>query len=154
MDYDSTLETMKHKDRVAYFLLFCAHELIKRAMVHDNSKLMEPEKAIFDEFTPKLKASTYGSEEYKGFLKDMGAGLKAHYEANRHHPEHFPEGIYGMHLIDVLEMVCDWRAATERHANGDIYSSIEKNTERFGLSPQLAEILTNTADWMNPSKGA
>jgi hypothetical protein len=29
---------------------------------------------VFDEFTPKLRDSTYGSDEYKAFLEGMGDG--------------------------------------------------------------------------------
>ena len=34
-------------------------------------------------------------------------------------------------------MLADWKAATERHADGDLLRSLRLNTERFGLSPQL-----------------
>lgn len=53
--------------------------------------------------------------------------------------------ISDMNLIDVLEMLCDWRAAGERNKNGNIKKSIEVNAERYGLSPQLRKILENTA---------
>lgn len=49
-----------------------------------------------------------------------------------------------MNLIDVLEMTCDWKAATLRHDDGDIYKSVEINIKRFGLSPQLTNIILNT----------
>jgi hypothetical protein len=100
----------------------------------------------FDEFTPKLKTSTYGSDEYKAFLADMGDGLKHHYEANRHHPEHFSNGADDMTLADLIEMLADWKAATERHDDGDLAKSLEIQRERFGLSDQLAAILRNTAE--------
>ena len=78
----------------------------------------------------------------------MGEALKHHYAANSHHPEHYENGIDGMTLIDVLEMLCDWKAATERHADGDIMRSLEVNRERFGISDQLANILANTVrEW-------
>jgi hypothetical protein len=51
-----------------------------------------------------------------------------------------------MNLIDLVEMLCDWKAASERHNDGNIKKSIEINTARFGLSWQLAKILENTAD--------
>jgi hypothetical protein len=99
---------------------------------------------MYDEFTPKLRDSTYGSDEYKGFLKDMGAALQHHYANNSHHPEHYPNGINGMSLLDVIEMLADWKAATSRHADGDIQKSLEINKARFGISDQLAEMLANT----------
>lgn len=49
-----------------------------------------------------------------------------------------------MNLIDLLEMFADWKAASERHNDGNIRKSIEKNADRFGLSPQLVRILENT----------
>lgn len=52
----------------------------------------------------------------------------------------------GMNLMDVVEMFCDWKAATMRHNNGNLRKSIEHNANRFGLSPQLVKILENTAD--------
>jgi hypothetical protein len=112
--------------------------------MNDASKLKSPEKEIFDEFTPKLRTSTYGSEEYKGYLQAMGEALKHHYAHNSHHPEHRPNGIKGMSLVDLLEMLCDWKAATLRHANGDIRRSIEQNQQRFGYSDELKSILLNT----------
>ena len=54
-------------------------------------------------------------------------------------------GLNGMTLLDLLEMFVDWKAASERHADGCIHRSIEQNISRFGLSPQLAGILRNTA---------
>jgi len=143
--YDSKVDTLLHIKRVAELLTNAATELIKRANVHDNSKLESPEKELFDEYTPKLKDSTYGSEEYKGFLKELKVALDHHYAFNSHHPEHYEMGIDEMDLFDVIEMFFDWKAATERHADGDIYKSIDINKDRFSMSTQLAEIFHNTA---------
>jgi hypothetical protein len=62
-----------------------------------------------------------------------------------HHPEHYSNGIQGMSLLDVIEMLCDWKAATMRHADGDLSKSIEINQKRFGYSDELKSILINTA---------
>ena len=119
-------------------------KLEDRGNNHDASKMNEPEVEVFAEYTPKLSACTYGSEEYKAFLAGMKPALEHHYANNRHHPEHFPNGISDMNLVDIVEMICDWKAATERHANGDINSSIVKNQERFRISDQLILVLQNT----------
>jgi hypothetical protein len=42
-------------------------------------------------------------------------------------------------------MLADWKAATERMADGDLAKSLEIQRERFGLSDQLVAILRNTA---------
>lgn len=144
-NYDSKKDTLLHIKRVAQLLTEAAAELIRRANVHDNSKLESPEKEFFDEYTPKLAASTYGSDEYKGFLKELQVGLKHHYENNSHHPEHYPDGVNGMDLFDLMEMFFDWKAAGERHNDGNIYKSININKDRFQLSDQVASIFQNTA---------
>lgn len=131
-----------------------AQELNHRGKTHDASKLVDPELATFNEYTPKLKTSTYGSDEYKRFLKGMAEGLQHHYASNRHHPEHFAAGIDGMTLIDIMEMLADWKAATERHDDGDMERSLTIQKERFGISDQLAAVLHNTVDalgwWTQP----
>ena len=144
--YDSTADTLKHSLRVGALLAPVIAELVDRSVKHDLSKTQPPELEIFNEFTPKLKTSTYGSEEYKSFLEAMGEGLRHHYAHNRHHPEHFgPLGLAGMTLVDLIEMLAVWKAATERHADGDLARSLEIQRERFGIKSPLDAILRNTA---------
>lgn len=140
-------ETKKHVLFVKRFLDIIVFSLIKRAMCHDKSKLNSPEVRVFAKYTPKLAKSTYGSAEYKGFLKGMGKALEHHYKNNRHHPEYFEDGIKGMNLLDLVEMICDWKAATFRHKDGDLRVSIIKNQKRFGYSDDIKELLLNTAYW-------
>jgi len=145
-DYDSTAETLRHSLRVGELVGAAVKELVDRSVTHDLSKTEDPELATFNEYTPKLKDSTYGSDEYKGYLTAMGEGLAHHYAANRHHPEHFPDGVDGMTLVDLVEMLADWKAATERHADGSLVKSLKIQAERFWISPQLARVLRNTAE--------
>lgn len=144
--FDSRPDTYAHITLVRAFLTDVVNELLVRACEHDRSKLEDPEIGMYDEFTPRLAGSTYGSDEYRGFLKEMGPALQHHYEANRHHPEHFTEGIRDMNLIDLVEMACDWIAASRRHDDGDPHRSIDINQERFGYSDDIKQILHNTVD--------
>jgi len=144
-NYDSTKDTIKHITEVRTLLSGIASLLIERGSTHDDSKLQSPEKELFDEFTPKLKELTYGSDEYRQCLREMGVALEHHYAHNQHHPEYWQNGIDDMSLLDIVEMFVDWVAAVKRHDDGDIFKSIEINTERFGLSEQLKKILINTA---------
>jgi hypothetical protein len=139
-------ETFRHIERVRNLLNACVVELLKRGELHDQTKLESPEVEVFAEYTPRLAGCTYGSDEYKGFLEAIKPALQHHYAHNRHHPEHHEHGVNDMNLIDLVEMLCDWKAASERHNDGNIKKSIEINTDRFGLSWQLAKILENTAD--------
>lgn len=141
---DCIQDTQAHIEQVRKFMFSFAMDLFRRALIHDESKMKSPELEIFTEYTPKLKGSTYGSEEYKTFLEGMGTALKHHYANNSHHPEHFENGIKGMNLADVVEMLCDWKAATMRHDNGDLEKSIEYNKGRFNYSDDLESIFKNT----------
>lgn len=148
MKYDSTADTLQHIKRVNELLIDSATELLNRAKVHDDSKLRSPEKELFDEFTPNLKKMTYGSKEYKNSLEGLKVALDHHYANNSHHPEHRSNGINGMNLFDLIEMLVDWKAAGERHEDGCIRKSIKINKERFEISDQLSEILTNTVEFL------
>lgn len=205
--YDSTAETLLHIRKVQANLGLMARALLLRGEVHDDSKLGPEEKPLFDEYTPKLSATTYGSAEYKEHLKGLKPAKDHHDSVNSHHPEHYKlwhcpfcernlqesdtwvsdgsttdedgnptrfclrctggHGIYeftvtekdrvhsleGFDLLDLVEMLCDWKAATERHADGDIMKSLEINEGRFHISPQVMSILRNTVNrlgWAKP----
>lgn len=175
MSYDSTKDTQEHIENVRSYLQDIIENLWARQIDHDASKLLPPEKEMYDEFTPMLRKLTYGSEEYKASLKGLGPALLHHYEHNSHHPEHFGyqecdicfarypldhqdrclscmhgtftlrPNVAGMSLFDVIEMLADWKAAGQRHADGDLRKSLEINKARFEISDQLFEILINTA---------
>ncbi len=146
MSYDSRPDTWAHIHEVQTRLGEIVSALQCRALCHDQSKLVSPEVETFDEYTPKLKDSTYGSDEYKAFLAGMGEGLEHHYDVNDHHPEHFDDGIHAMNLVQMVEMLCDWKAATMRHADGDLRRSIEQNAERFGYGGEITGLLLSTAE--------
>ena len=143
-ELEAKVQTYEHIDKIREMLRLFSTELITRGETHDRSKLQPAESKVFAEFTSKLKGSTYGSDEYKSFLKDMKPALDHHYASNRHHPEHHERGIDGMNLLDVLEMWIDWYCSSMRHANGSMDKSIEINEKRFSLSPQLVAIFRNT----------
>lgn len=145
MTYDSRPDTFKHSLRVGELMAQAITELVERSVSHDLLKTEPPEVDVFDEYTPKLRTSTYGSDEYKSYLEGMGEGLAHHYAHNRHHPEHFDDGVNGMTLVDLIEMLADWKAATERHDDGSLVRSLNIQRNRFGISDQLSEILSNTA---------
>lgn len=60
--------------------------------------------------------------------------------------KHHRDGIAGMNLIDLLEMFADWKASTERSPGGNIYKSLDINTRRFNIEPQLRMILIYTVN--------
>ncbi|MFC1436699.1 DUF5662 family protein [Streptacidiphilus sp. N1-10] len=154
--FDSTADTLRHSLRVAELMGEPIKELIDRSTQHDLSKTREPELSTYDQCVPRLHEATYGTAEYAAAVAAMGEGLRHHYAHNRHHPEHFPDGINGMTLVDLVEMLADWKAATERGGDGDLARALQINRERFGITAQLMDILTNTAHhyhWLNADEG-
>lgn len=143
---DSIKATMKHKEWVKDLMGTLIDDMVIRSIHHDDSKMEDPEKSLFDEYSPKLKDCTYGSDEYKEFLKCLKPALDHHYAVNSHHPEHYENGINDMDLVDLIELTCDWIASSKRHADGNIYRSISLNKDRFGMSDQLCKILENTVN--------
>ena len=138
-------ETLSHIRRVQEILSIFIRELLDRGNNHDSSKLSDPELSVFAENTFKLKNLKYGSEEYNESLAAMKPAIEHHYARNRHHPEHHKNGIDDMTLPDILEMFADWKASSERQNNGNILKSIEHNSGRFNINPQLVKIFENTA---------
>lgn len=144
--YQTIAETLIHIDLVSSYLESIKLELSKRQYSHDRSKLQPEELDVFVEYTPKLKASEYNSPEYHQNLAEMKVALDHHYAHNRHHPQWFQEGVMGMTLIDLIEMLVDWKSSTERTKDGCIYKSIEINKDRFNIPEPIVQILRNTAD--------
>jgi len=161
--YDSRVDTYEHIEKVRALMIRAAHALLVRAHVHDRSKLESPEVEVFNEFSPKLAEVEYGSAEYEACRKGMGEALEHHYAHNSHHPEGHEAGIAGMSLLDLLEMLCDWKAASERvksvrppapaaagraaapDYDSNLMRSIGLNQDRFGYGDELRAILENTA---------
>ena len=145
--YDSTEDTKKHITTVRRALQEVVANFNQRALFHDRSKLEEPEKACFDLMTPRLKHLKYGSDEYKASLREIKPALAHHYRENDHHPEHYgEEGILGMSMMAIIEMLCDWKAAGERHdPPTGLYQSIAYNSVRFKIPAYLTQIFYNTA---------
>lgn len=138
------VETQKHIERVRHYIKICTDKLSNRAINHDKSKLETPEVELFAEHTESLATTGYQTPEYLEHMEALKPALDHHYAQNRHHPEHYADGILGMNLIDLVEMFCDWKASTERHNDGNLLKSIEINAQRFGYDDQLKKILLNT----------
>jgi hypothetical protein len=143
---DSRPATRAHIARVQTFLVEVIGRLADRAREHDQSKLVEPELSGFDQYTAQLSSLRYGSPEYAQSLQGLQSTLDHHYAHNDHHPQHHEGGIHDMDLLQLLEMLADWRAATERTTGGSLRESIRLNAERFGYDEAFQALLTRTAE--------
>lgn len=187
--------TWRHIHRVNQLITNFAIQMLRLALVHDQSKLAMPEVEGFSALgLPSLAGLSYGTPEYaEAVAKYLGPALAHHYANNRHHPEHWPvyasdettrlralrdacahyfdpcsvgadtareqtiaqidkdiacasSRINGMTLQDINEMFFDWKAASERHADGNIRKSIAINAKKHGICDQLCRIFENTIE--------
>jgi hypothetical protein len=139
---DNTIATLQHMRRVQHLLCDFAIGLLRRGQHHDDSKLGPVEKPHFDRESPMLSGD-FGSAAYEAALSRLTVALRHHYAHNSHHPEHYPDGIAGMDLYDLIEMVLDWKASSERRPIVDM--GLEQAFSRFAVEPQLQAIIRNTA---------
>ena len=73
-----------------------AVKLARRGRLHDASKFSQVE---FDHLWKESKC--------------FDVAIMHHHTHNSHHPEHYPNGIYGMDELDICEMVCDCTARAQ-----------------------------------------
>lgn len=145
-------DVRKHQLCVTKLLLSVAIELQHRALEHDASKLIDPERSGYQEVTPQLQGVPFGTPEYKALIEQMRPAVDHHKAVNRHHPEFFAAGVSGMTLVDLVEMVMDWMAAAERNG-GDLLNNLDFLCEKYAISPDLRAILTNTVEQLHSIHG-
>lgn len=146
---DSTVTTQTHVRKVRDNIGRVVSDLIARGEVHDSTKYRDPEKVLLDamEFVNTNEGpAPYGTDEYRRRTAMLKPMLKHHYEHNTHHPEHYPNGVMDMSLMDIVEMLCDWQAASVR--NKDPMMDITHSCVRFCIDDQMKRIFMNTADLM------
>jgi hypothetical protein len=140
----------RHRDFVRFALLHVVHDIERRSLTHDASKMLDDEFAGFARINAIARVNKFGSEEYKASMKQERATIDLHFSRNSHHPERprligeaaeeqrgLPDdatsywaahGAARMTFLDVIEMVCDWWGA--RKGYGDTRSwqeSVELN---------------------------
>lgn len=137
-----TNDLHKHKLVLKALLYNLANQLKERADKHDDSKYEKEEKDVFESIDNIKREDFDTYEQYYNCTKPLiQKALDHHYANNRHHPEHFENGVNDMNLLDVLEMVVDWdTSASCRGTELDTNYSFK----RFKIEPQLQKIILNT----------
>lgn len=142
---DSRPDTYAHILVVQHYLRVVVEDLLDRMERHDLSKLESPEIEAYDVMVPRLRDAPYDSEQYRATLREMKPAVQHHYDRNPHHPEGHADGILGMSLVDLIEMLADWQAAARRQAEPvGLAQSINHNQQRFGYSDDVKRLLLNT----------
>lgn len=145
-------EIERHRDNVLALLSCFSRQLLERARTHDLSKLEEPQFEVFANLPRNRGEIQYGSAEYLDRLTQLQPALEHHYASERHHPEHFHDGVAGMHLVDLVEMFADWLVTHREYGTGSLADALDLNRTRFNVSDQLHAIFTNTAVHLHQRK--
>ena len=133
-----------HRHDVSRCLSVLVESLMDRSVCHDLDKfhpeVVDKHCEMFENF--QKNRPPYGTPEYDQVRERFAQILERHYQANRHHPEHFRNGIEGMNLVDVMEMVCDWVAATPK--DQDLFDAVGLNCSKYGIDRQLMCLIVKT----------
>jgi hypothetical protein len=139
-------KTVAHVTRIRHLIALCIDKLNNKSAHHDDSKFTELELSYLAKIEEKVYKegnAPFASPEYNERKKLLQPMLEHHYRNNSHHPEHFENGVNGMDLFDVVEMFCDWKAASERGEESSM--NLQHACEKYKIDSQLKEILYNTA---------
>ena len=137
----------EHKQLVGKYMQKVIAELTTRAIAHDESKWGEEEFPPYAKQLPLFEQADYGSPEYIACLRAIKPAIDHHFSVERHHPEHFgSEGINGMNLIDLVEMVCDWMAAAQRGGGSLANLRLDLQQDRFAIGSQLQGAIEHTVE--------
>lgn len=138
---------LNHKKNVTNLINLIIIELHKRINEHDESSLNSNEVEVLTYFPEYIKKDSYLNEESLAYIREIKNALNIHFKKNSHHPEHFNNKIKDMNLIDIIEMLCDWKSTMSE--DDDIISVIKRNKKIYNFSNELMYILINTSKIFN-----
>lgn len=124
---DYMTETNMHKRDVFNNIKAIAERAMEVAQFHDESKYSGEELPLLATKTPE----------------DHDKAMEHHYKVNRHHPEHFQNGINGMCVVDLMEMYSDWLSDAEEEG-ADFLQVLEEKQRKYQFSNDLKNIFHNT----------
>ena len=145
-------DTRAHQQEVCRVMIKMAKKFLDRAISHDSSKHEEPERSHYIEpvFVLNTEEVPYGSKRYKEVTAQMGVGWDHHKLHNDHHPEFFGSYVHSendplkkMNLFSLMEMLCDWIAASKRRNNRPELA-LEAMAKKYPIDEQVYKILSNT----------
>lgn len=136
-------KSIAHIGMVRFYLTQAIANLQHRLLHHDDSKLVEPERSAYEGLDEAIAGIEFGTEEYRRAIRQhLGPALQHHYAHNSHYPDHYENGVNGMTLFDLIEMLCDLRAACDEKDKPAI--DLDANRRMHQMSDEVYGILQNT----------
>lgn len=141
---DFLCETILHVSEVNENLETIASELRKRGCAHDRTKFQALEFDAFVSTREKFKKANYGMPEYQECIDAVKPAVDHHHQNNRHHTGFHAKGVNDMNLIDLAEMLADWKAAERRSPDKKLVDTLAYAYNKYGIGEQLGQVLRNT----------
>lgn len=129
------------------------HELERRMLNHDKSKLLWSEFEGVIRLKAIARTVEYGSEEYFEGMKQYKPAIDLHYDRNSHHSENH-QSPQDMGFFDLVEMACDWYGAWQAYkAAGERETitweeSMEINHKRFDFTSSQWFVIESVLEFL------
>lgn len=148
VEFEVLTDVLMHIYEVAENLAQIRHDLELRGMAHDRTKLDDPEFSAFVQTRPKFKKADYGSQEYQKCVEIIRPAINHHYQNNRHHTAYHANGFDDMNLIDILEMLADWKAANRRNPNLSFVESLPIAFQKYHIPENMQKHIIATLKYL------
>lgn len=140
----------RHRDMVRLNMQRLSQEIERRALTHDMTKLSPDELGGFVRINRAAREHPYGSDEYTASMereKGEDGCITLHYARNSHHPEHHAKPL-DMGFLDIIEMVLDWKAASDTYGKMTLRGSLPHHRERFLFTSEQWWLIESVVDWI------
>ena len=114
--------------------------IFKRGIKHDNSKFSPVELHYNNIIREKIGKIKFGTKEHYDLLGFIAPGKNAHFLVNSHHIEYYKGNIKRMSPLDLIELLCDWKATTKCN-NGNLDCSLKINKKKYEINNRLLNCL-------------
>lgn len=143
----SDAATIDHIGRVRENMRQIINRLMQQSERHDASKMIEPERSGYAALHNDMLTVAYGTPEYAAVVEKHKPTVAHHYMCNSHHPECYEKGVREMDMFDILEMLADWKAASERPTSKTSFSDgFMHNRDRFNIPDDLFQMMIYTVE--------
>jgi len=146
-------DTIMHISEVKENLSEIRSVLEQRGNAHDRSKFTDIEFDAFVSTRPEFEKANFGTPEYKKCTDDIKPAIDHHYSENRHHVKFFKNGFEDMNLIDIIEMLADWKAASRRSPDLTFEDSLPEAFEKYSIPETMQKHIISTLTYLGWIEG-
>ena len=145
---ETLTDILLHISRVQENLSQIRAILEVRGIAHDRTKFLAIEFDAFVKAQPKFKEANYDSPEYQECVDMIRPSIDHHHANNRHHIAFYKKGFSDMNLLDILEMLADWEAASRRNLDLPFADSLPKAFEKYSIPSNVQRHIVATLKYL------